>query len=107
METETQYRKEVQKIYQRLENALSEVDPDIVECMSHQGSMKLIFSNESQCILSTQPSLCQLWLVVSSQGRAYHFSYHPETKAWVDEDRELMTLLKRIIKQETGLMISW
>lgn len=105
---EAQYRKKIQEVYQRVETALENVDPDLVECDVSMGAMTLIFSDQSRCILSAQPSVRQLWLALASRGTAYHFNYDDESKSWIDDKGtgiELLSFLETFLKEMTGIEI--
>lgn len=84
-ETEKEYRKRIQDVFEQLENALEAVDPDLIECEQSLGSMTLTFSDGARCILSAQPSVRQLWLALARDGTAYHFNYDPRLGQWHDD----------------------
>jgi frataxin-like iron-binding protein CyaY len=69
------FRKKVDEVFQRLEVPFNEVDPDVAECEIALGSMTITLSDGSRCILSTQPSVRQLWLAVASKGVALSFQF--------------------------------
>lgn len=103
---EAEYRKRIQDAYDLIENALANVDPDIVECESSMGAMTLTFSDQTRCILSAQPSVRQLWLALASRGTAYHFNFDESSNRWVDDKGkgiELLTFLENFLKEMTGV----
>ena len=105
---ESDYRKQVELVFNRIEKALESVDPDLVECELTQGSLVLTFTDRSKCILSMQPSVAQIWLALASQGTAYHFNQDPESGRWKDDKGkgiELTSYLADFLKQMTGLEI--
>ena len=66
METELEYRKRIQDLFNRLEKVLETVDPDKAECEQSMGALTITFSDRSRCILSAQPSVRQLWLALAT-----------------------------------------
>jgi CyaY protein len=106
---ETEFRKLIQDTLDRIERAFADVDPDIAECEQSLGSMTITLSDRSRCILSTQPSVRQLWLALASRGIAFHFNYDTATRTWVDDKGkgiELLSYLKGFLKESTGLDLS-
>ncbi|NBU21159.1 iron donor protein CyaY [bacterium] len=106
---EALYRKRVEEVFSRLEKALRDVDPDLVECELAQGTLTLTFADHSRCILSTQPSVEQIWLALASRGTAYHFNYDAEKRSWWDDKGkgvEIFSFLMNYLKEMTGLSLS-
>ena len=54
---EIEYRTRLQAVLARIENALADVDPDVIECEQSNGVLTMTFANQSRCILSGQPSV--------------------------------------------------
>lgn len=105
---ESEYRKRIQTVLDRIEKAFEEVDPDIAECDQSLGSLTITLADGSRCILSSQPSVQQLWLAVASRGVAYHFKFDPDRGAWLDDkgqDIEVLSFLKKYLEETTGLRI--
>lgn len=101
---EREYRKKIQDIFDRIENALESVDPDLIECEQSLGSLILVFKDGAKCILSAQPSVLQLWLAMARDGTAIHFNFDPVSQVWTDDKGKgieliefLQTYLGRII----------
>jgi iron donor protein CyaY len=72
------------------------------------GSLTITFSDRSRCILSTQPSVQQLWLALASRGTAYHFNYDQVSGKWFDDkgkNVELMSFLEKFFQEVTGIGI--
>lgn len=82
---ESSFRNIVQKTLDRVERAFSNIDPDIAECEQSLGAMTITLADGSRCILSTQPSVRQLWLAIAARGTAYHFSYDQAKSRWLDD----------------------
>jgi iron donor protein CyaY len=96
MMDEKTYRLLVKGVYSHVEHAFESVDPDLVEVEAGMGTLSLV-SKRGKTILSTQPSVRQLWLAIAAQGIAVHFNYDEVRRAWVDdkgEGRELYAFLE-------------
>lgn len=103
---EAEYRQLIQQIYDQIEKAFSDVDPDLSECEQSLGAMTIKFSDDSRCILSAQPSVRQLWVAVASLGRAYHFNYDRQKNCWLDDKGqgiELISFLQSYLKEKIGM----
>ncbi|MFZ9595617.1 MAG: iron donor protein CyaY [Bdellovibrionia bacterium] len=103
---ELEFRKKIDELFHRVEKAFDTVDPDVAECEQGLGTLTITLSDQSRCILSTQPSVKQLWLALASQGIAYHFNFDAQAQAWMDDKGrgiELLSFLSRFFKQEVGL----
>ncbi|MEO5971415.1 MAG: iron donor protein CyaY [Bdellovibrionia bacterium] len=103
---EGDFRKKIDDTFKRIELPFDAVDPDIAECEMSMGSMTITLSDGSRCILSTQPSVNQLWLALAAKGTAYHFNYDSVQKAWMDDKGrgvELVSFLETYLKEATGL----
>jgi CyaY protein len=108
--SEAEYRKQIQATLDRIQAAFESVDPDAAECEQSLGSMTISFPDRSRCILSSQPSVQQLWLALASLGTAYHFNFDPEQKKWFDDKGkgvELLTYLSSFLKEKAKLTISF
>lgn len=103
---EVEYRKRVQEVFYRIERAFENVDPDVVECEQVLGALTMTLADGSRCILSTQPSVSQIWLALAARGTAYHFSYEDGTSQWKDDKGrgiELVSFLQEYLKEATGM----
>ena len=104
--SEAEFRKVVQETLDRIEKGFSNVDPDVAECEQALGAMTITLSDRSRCILSTQPSVRQLWLALASKGTAYHFNYDRQKQVWIDDKGkgiELISFLQDFFKQTVDL----
>jgi iron donor protein CyaY len=100
MMEEKDYRLLVKDVYARVENAFESVDPDVAEVETGMGTVTIL-SSKGKTILSTQPSVRQLWLAVAALGVALHFNWDAEKKQWFDdkgEGRELFAYLTETLK---------
>lgn len=109
-QSESEFRRRIQETFDRIEARFESVDPDVIECEQSLGAMTLSFADRSRCILSTQPSVRQLWLAVASRGIAFHFNYDAAGNRWVDDKGkgiELLSYLSGFLKESTGLDFSF
>jgi CyaY protein len=106
---EKEYRDLVSQMFRKIEKAFDEVDPDSAEFEFSQGSVTILFADRSKCILSTQPSVRQIWLAAASKGMAYHFDFDFDSQRWIDDKTkkiELVSLLKRLVHESSGVDLS-
>ncbi len=104
--SETEFRKELQKTFERVEKAFAEVDPDMAECEQSGGALSVKLADRSRVILSGQPSVRQLWLALASRGTAVHFDFDRSRGLWVDDKGqglELLAYLKGYFQEAVGL----
>jgi len=106
--SETEFRAAVQAVFDGIDRALRDVDPDVVECDSARGALTLAFADGTRCILSTQPSVRQIWLAMASRGMAHHFNYDFDRGAWMDDKGkgvELRACLRDFLRDQTRLEV--
>jgi iron donor protein CyaY len=104
---EKDYRILVKETYQSIEKALENVDPDLMEVEPGLGTLSFV-SKKGKTILSTQPSVRQLWLAAAALGEAVHFNWDEKSKTWMDDrgqGKELKKYLAEIFKRTSGLEI--
>jgi iron donor protein CyaY len=103
---EAQYRSVMKSTLDRVERAFNDVDPDVAECSVQFGALSITFPNGQKCILSSQPSVQQLWMAVASKGIAYHFDFDPKAGEWLDDKGqgiEPLAFLRTFLKDSVGL----
>lgn len=103
---EKEYRQLVDSTFRRIERAFEDVDPDEAEFDLSQGAATILFRDRTKCILSTQPSVRQIWLAAASKGVAYHFNYDQGNARWLDDKGqgvELVSYVKRLVKDSAGV----
>jgi CyaY protein len=103
MMEEAEFRGKVEATLARVAKALDNVDPDIAEYEKKPGQLTITFADRSKCILSTQPSVRQLWLAIAARGTAYHFSL--EGDRWIDDkgrEIELLSFLAVFLQEMIG-----
>jgi iron donor protein CyaY len=106
MIAEGEFRKRIQTTFDRIERAFEGIDPDVAECEQSLGSLTITLADRARCILSTQPSVRQLWLALAARGTAYHFNLTEDR--WIDDKGqgiELIAFLEKVLGEATGLPI--
>jgi len=96
------------RIMEDLEDALAEVDPDLVEVTSTGDVVNLMLPNGIRCVLNTQRPVHQVWMAVKDQ--AWHFSWDAAAGRWIDDRGrgiELMAKLHEIVQQFAGLDVAF
>lgn len=109
MLSELDFRKKVQEVYDRIQHAFDEVDPDVAECEQSMGVLTITLGDQSRCILSTQPSVRQIWFAFAAKGTAAHFNFDEATGRWMDDkgqSMELITYFKALMREATGLQLA-
>lgn len=107
---EAEYRSVIQSTLSRVEKAFYDVDPDVAECSVQFGALTIAFPTGQRCILSSQPSVQQLWMAVAAKGIAFHFDYDGSLKQWRDDRGqgiEPLVFLEKFLKEMTGLEIKF
>ncbi|MGE0615937.1 MAG: iron donor protein CyaY [Bacteriovoracia bacterium] len=110
MLSEAEYRQLIQKAFARVEAAFENVDPDAAECEPGLGTLAIVFGGKSKLILSTQPSLRQLWVAFAAKGIAHHFNHDIVTGQWIDDKGkgiELYAFLRETVREMARLEISF
>ena len=106
---EVEFRKKVQGVLDKIEKAFSDVDPDVAECEQILGAMTITLGDRSKCIVSTQPSIQQIWLALAAKGVAFHFNFDESQGKWLDDKGrgiELIQCIKDYLKEEAGLELA-
>ncbi|HAR42959.1 MAG TPA: hypothetical protein DCS07_10080 [Bdellovibrionales bacterium] len=106
MISEPEFRTRVQELFNRVDRAFANVDPDIAEAELGLGTVTITFPGGAKCILSTQPSLRQVWMALASKGVAVHFIQEPATGRWLDDKGkgiELISYLQQFLREQVNL----
>lgn len=103
---EKEYRQLVDQAFHSIERAFDNVDPDQAEFELSQGAVTISFADRTKVILSTQPSVRQIWLAAAARGIAHHFNYDQGSSRWIDDKGkglELMSFIKGLIRDQAGV----
>ncbi len=106
--TEAEYRGLVQEAFDDVARQFEEVDPDLAECEQAFGVLTISFPDRSKIILSTQPSVRQVWVAMAARGTAVHFDYDAASGQWRDDkgrDIELRSLLQQVLLETAGVQL--
>jgi CyaY protein len=96
------YRQLVDETFHRIDNAFEEVDPDLAESTSSQGTLTILYGGKLRFILSPQTPVRQIW--AAFKDRAWHFDRDAEGK-WIDDRGrgiELYQLVEDITREAVG-----
>ena len=80
---EKTYRQMVDDVFDRIDAAFEEVDPDLAESNLSQGTLTVVFQGKLRFIVSPQTPVRQIW--AAFKDRAWHFDHHPESGQWLDD----------------------
>lgn len=80
---EKQYRQLLDDTYARIDRAFEDVDPDLAEVISGQGTLTITYLGKQRLMLTPQPSPRQLW--VAFRDRAWHFDWDDARRTWLDD----------------------
>lgn len=100
---ESLYHRFVLAAFRKIEDALADVDPDLVDVTSTGDVVTLAMPRGVRCVINTQRPARQIWMAVKDQ--AWHFSYDQVTGKWTDDkgrDVELLSNVERVIKEFAG-----
>ena len=100
---EKRYRSQVNDALARIEKAFEAADPDVAECEASAGALTITLLDRFKIIVSPQPSQAQIWLAVSSEGKAYRFNFDAESKLWVNEHGSGADLFGQISQAVTSV----
>lgn len=103
---EKQYRVLVDQAFGKIERSFDAVDPDSAEFEFSQGAVTIRFSDGTKCILSTQPSVRQIWLAAAAKGVAHHFDYDAAAQSWKDDKGkgvELYAYVAALVREAAGV----
>ena len=108
MMDEKAYRALIQQLFDRIQLAFDDVDPDVAECEVQFGALTIRLASGARCILSAQPSVRQLWMALASRGIAHHFNWDAGASRWIDDKGqglEVVAFLKEYLKADAGLQL--
>ena len=103
---DAEYRKKIQETLTKIQSAFDQVDPDVAECDLSHGALSVKFSDGTKCILSSQPSVKQLWMAVAGKGIAFHFNWDSVKCRWIDDKGqgvEVLNYLRQLVKSAAGI----
>jgi CyaY protein len=96
------YRQLVDEAFHRIDAAFEEVDPDLAESTSSQGTLTILFQGKLRFILSPQAPVRQIW--AAFKDRAWHFD-RDAAGNWIDDRGrgiELYGLVEELTREAVG-----
>jgi CyaY protein len=102
MMEEKVYRQLVDDVFHRIDAAFEDVDPDLAESTSSQGTLTILYQGKLRLILSPQAPVRQIW--VAFRDRAWHFDRAADGR-WLDDrgrDIELYRLIENLTRETVG-----
>lgn len=96
------YRQLVDDAFHRIDAAFEDVDPDLAESSSSQGTLTILFNGKLRFILSPQSPVRQIW--AAFKDRAWHFD-REESGRWIDDRGrgiELYQLVEDVTREAVG-----
>ena len=103
---ESTYHRLADEAFDRIEDALEDVDPEDVDCERAGDVLTLTFADGTRCVVNTQRPTRQIWL--AANARAWHFAWDEARKQWLDDKQhtvELFAQLARTVKESAGVDI--
>jgi CyaY protein len=96
------YRQLVDEVFHRIDAAFEDVDPDLAESTSSQGTLTILYEQKLRFILSPQAPVRQIW--AAFKDRAWHFD-RDAAGNWMDDRGrgiELYRLVEDITREAVG-----
>ena len=104
MMDESKYLQLAHAAFDRIQDALEDVDPADVDVDSAGDVVTLTLKDGVKCIVNTQRPTRQIWL--AARARAWHFGYDEPSKKWLDDKgtgAELFDTVAAILKEGAGV----
>lgn len=105
---ESRYLSLVGDAFEKIEDALEDVDPSDVDLSSAGDVLTLTLKDGVRCIVNTQRPTRQIWL--AARANAWHFSWDEATQKWMDDKGrgvELFAAIREIIQKSSGIDVSF
>ena len=105
---ESRYLKLVGEAFEKIEDALEEVDPADVDLTSAGDVLTLTLKDGVRCIVNTQRPTRQIWL--AARASAWHFSFDETTRRWMDDKGrgdDLFVTLRKIVRDASGVELTF
>ncbi len=118
MNDEADYFRHAEVAFRRIDDALCDVDVDLVDCERSGDVLTLTFGSGKRCVVNTQRPTQQIWVAASSRG--WHFRF--DGAEWIDErnaasndasinekalTNTLFSTLESIVKEHANVDISF
>jgi CyaY protein len=103
---ESRYHRLVSESFERIEDALVDVDPSDVDLDRAGDVLSLQCRDGVRCIINTQRPTRQIW--VAARASAWHFSWDEAGARWVSDknaDEELFATLAAILRRHAAIEV--
>jgi iron donor protein CyaY len=100
------YRQLVDDTFQSIDDAFADVDPDLAESNSSQGTLTILYGGKVRFILSPQAPVRQIW--AAFRDRAWHFDRNEQGR-WIDDrgrNIDLYELVEEITREAAGVSVT-
>lgn len=100
---EPRYQHLVSDVFRRIEDALDDVEPEVVDVEARGDVLSLGCKNGVRIILNTQRPTRQIWL--AARTHAWHFSLGEDGR-WLDDKGrgdELFATVSRLLGEHAGV----
>ncbi len=105
---EPRYLRLATEAFKRIEDALEDVDPGVVDLDAGGDVVTLTLANGIRCVVNTQRTTRQIWL--AARANAWHFSFDEASGTWLDDKGrgdELFATLGRIVKEHSAADVAF
>lgn len=102
---ELAYERLAAATFKRVVDLFEDIDPDRADVDSAGDVVRIDLSGGRRVVLNTQRPVRQIWL--AGGQAAWHFSYDVATERWLDDKGrgELFEILRRIVRELSGLAL--
>jgi iron-sulfur cluster assembly protein CyaY len=89
----------------RIEDALADVDPDVVEVSTSDGVLRLDLRDGTKIVINSHRAARQIWM--AAVASAWHFDPRPDGR-WVAAKTgdELHATVNRLVSEHVGLTLA-
>jgi CyaY protein len=101
----SEFNRRSSEVFQRLEVAIDQLDPDEAELDVHGGVIYVSFADGARFVVNTQAAAHQIWLAGGAQG--WHFGWNAEQEKWIGlrKGDELYATFQKIVGEKLGYAI--
>ena|SRR5690349_4881614 len=102
---ERHYEQLAANTFKRVVDLFEDVDPDQADVEYGGDVIRIELSGGKRVVINTQRPVRQIWL--AGGQAAWHFSFDPASERWLDDKGrgELFDVLRRIVREVSGLTL--
>ena len=99
------YERLASTAFKRVIDLFEDIDPDDADVESSGDVVRIELAGGRRVVLNTQRPVRQIWL--AGGQAAWHFGYDAESERWLDDKGrgELFEVLRRIVREMSGLQL--